>query len=239
VNIRKDGPKDLNAGADLKGKAKSKETFDGVVLKKPPSSAKPPSTIKQSLRATSAKPPSSATTTVRRGRSAAAQERVKPAKAPLEEVIEEEEEVVERVHVGPRRDDRAMTIDVAATVIPVPAPRRLNVARSAVTVSTTRVQIQKRVYQASKPVIVEDEDDEAHRAYKKRRTSSDAPEDDLAVEQEIEPEVQEADPNGDQWDDLDADDADDPLMVSEYVNEIFNYLKEVEVRISDNLCPSY
>ena len=39
----------------------------------------------------------------------------------------------------------------------------------------------------------------------------------------------EADPEGDQWDDLDAEDTDDPLMVSEYVHEIFSYLKEVEV----------
>ena len=33
----------------------------------------------------------------------------------------------------------------------------------------------------------------------------------------------EADPDGDQWDDLDAEDADDPLMVSEYIDEIFTY----------------
>lgn len=33
----------------------------------------------------------------------------------------------------------------------------------------------------------------------------------------------------DAWDDLDAEDADDPLMVSEYVVEIFEYLKKVEV----------
>lgn len=31
------------------------------------------------------------------------------------------------------------------------------------------------------------------------------------------------------WDDLDADDVDDPLMVSEYVVEIFNYLREQEL----------
>ena len=31
----------------------------------------------------------------------------------------------------------------------------------------------------------------------------------------------EVDPDGEQWDDLDAEDADDPLMVSEYVHEIF------------------
>ncbi len=33
-----------------------------------------------------------------------------------------------------------------------------------------------------------------------------------------------------QWDDLDAGDEFDSLMVSEYVNEIFVYLKELEVR---------
>ncbi|KAH3668459.1 hypothetical protein OGAPHI_002213 [Ogataea philodendri] len=32
------------------------------------------------------------------------------------------------------------------------------------------------------------------------------------------------------WDDLDADDADDPLMVSEYVNDIFEYLHELEIK---------
>jgi G2/mitotic-specific cyclin 1/2 len=31
------------------------------------------------------------------------------------------------------------------------------------------------------------------------------------------------------WDDLDAADANDPLMVSDYVVEIFNYLRELEV----------
>lgn len=32
------------------------------------------------------------------------------------------------------------------------------------------------------------------------------------------------------WDDLDAEDAEDPLMVSEYVNEIFAYMRQLEVR---------
>ncbi|UZJ53558.1 hypothetical protein CBS101457_002878 [Exobasidium rhododendri] len=31
------------------------------------------------------------------------------------------------------------------------------------------------------------------------------------------------------WEDLDAEDADDPLMVAEYVNEIFDYMKELEM----------
>jgi hypothetical protein len=34
------------------------------------------------------------------------------------------------------------------------------------------------------------------------------------------------------WDDLDAADANDPQMVSEYVNEIFDYLRKLEVLVS-------
>ncbi|KZV68370.1 hypothetical protein PENSPDRAFT_582519 [Peniophora sp. CONT] len=44
---------------------------------------------------------------------------------------------------------------------------------------------------------------------------------------EIEAEA-EADPEGEGWRDLDAEDEGDPLMVSEYVGEIFDYLKEIE-----------
>ena len=40
-------------------------------------------------------------------------------------------------------------------------------------------------------------------------------------------EEHEADPEGDEWDDLDAEDAD--VMVNEYVAEIFKYMKEMEV----------
>ena len=94
---------------------------------------------------------------------------------------------------------------------------------------------------------------EANRVFKKRRTSSEAPEDpkedvkehveagdricDIA-ERELQKHLQdlereaEADPNGPDWEDLDAEDADDPMMVSEYVNEIFDYLKVIEVRFS-------
>lgn len=39
------------------------------------------------------------------------------------------------------------------------------------------------------------------------------------------------------WEDLDAEDAEDPLMVSEYVNEIFEYLKKLEPETQPN--PSY
>jgi G2/mitotic-specific cyclin 1/2 len=94
---------------------------------------------------------------------------------------------------------------------------------------------------------------EANRVFKKRRTLSEAPEDrkddvkehveagdqirDIA-EMELQKHLQdtgreaEADPNGPDWEDLDAEDVDDPMMVSEYVTEIFDYLKVVEVRFS-------
>jgi hypothetical protein len=80
-------------------------------------------------------------------------------------------------------------------------------------------------------VEVEDEA-ESSRVFKKRRTSSDAPEeaeDERPWAKYIDDEP-EADPNGDQWEDLDEEDADDPLMVSEYVNDIFNYFKSIEVK---------
>lgn len=36
------------------------------------------------------------------------------------------------------------------------------------------------------------------------------------------------------WEDLDAEDADDPLMVAEYVNEIFDYMKDLEMTTMPN-----
>ncbi|KAI0264671.1 cyclin-like protein [Gloeopeniophorella convolvens] len=97
-----------------------------------------------------------------------------------------------------------------------------------------------------------------HRVFKKRRTSSDLPEafvDEVKEEVEVEDQIRdiaeqelqrhlgdiarelEADPDGDQWDDLDAEDVDDPMMVSEYVTEIFDYLKVVEQTTLPN--PNY
>lgn len=45
------------------------------------------------------------------------------------------------------------------------------------------------------------------------------------------PKVEERQPAKDEgWEDLDAEDHDDPLMVTEYVEEIFNYMRKLEVR---------
>ncbi|KAJ1963930.1 G2/mitotic-specific cyclin [Dispira parvispora] len=38
------------------------------------------------------------------------------------------------------------------------------------------------------------------------------------------------------WDDLDAEDVDDPLMVAEYVNEIFDYMRKLELKSLPNPC---
>jgi hypothetical protein len=73
-------------------------------------------------------------------------------------------------------------------------------------------------------------------AHKKRRISSD---DDEAVVLKIYEEATVSDPvpavvnpEDGEPDDLDKEDLDDPLMVSEYVGEIFQYLRKVEVSIS-------
>lgn len=79
---------------------------------------------------------------------------------------------------------------------------------------------------------------EEDRVFKKRRTSSEAPEEVKSFDEQHEvaqalelgvDSEPEADPNGHDWDDLDAEDVDDPLMVSEYVSEIFLYMKQTEV----------
>ena len=74
---------------------------------------------------------------------------------------------------------------------------------------------------------------------KKRRTSSETPEEARleAIEEESDAPLENAEPEqaamqtteAQDWDDLDREDDDDPLMVSEYAADIFNYLKHLEV----------
>lgn len=96
-------------------------------------------------------------------------------------------------------------------------------------------------------VVVEDEevaeDEDEIRAHKKRRISEDDVEVDLQIRDIISsPEMPLAEEiidvvdakaeEDDDVKDLDQDDLDDPLMVAEYVGEIFEYLKEVEVSVA-------
>ncbi|KAJ4466932.1 cyclin-like protein [Lentinula edodes] len=134
-------------------------------------------------------------------------------------------------------DDTAMIVD--------PPPRKvlpaLTIPKSLANlrdIPHTRTSARRSAHQ------VPDDDLEAERVFKKARTSSDVPED--AVQEQwadqheldaLEEEEVEADPNGPDWDDLDQDDGDDPVMVSEYVVEIFEYFKKIEVQTMPN--PNY
>ncbi|KAJ1726064.1 G2/mitotic-specific cyclin, partial [Coemansia biformis] len=60
------------------------------------------------------------------------------------------------------------------------------------------------------------------RAFSSLRTLARPVELELALEKEAVPEKD--------WEDIDADDADDPLMVSEYVSEIIDYMREREMK---------
>ncbi|KAJ7157973.1 g2/mitotic-specific cyclin cdc13 [Mycena crocata] len=82
-------------------------------------------------------------------------------------------------------------------------------------------------------------DDDEQPTSKRQRTSSVGPDDveEIAAELTVYSDDEEADPDGDQWEDLDAEDWDDPLMVSEYVVDIQRYLKEAEMSTMPN--PSY
>ena len=198
----------------VKGKEKenTKESFDGVVLKAKPTATRPP--LRTVGTKQIAKPVASRT--VRKEKEAA----VVPTKV-----------------VGkPVKDDHAMAVDPPVVSGPIkrgPPPA-------------------KDVRQPSKPLYtresrskiqlpVEEDDAEDHRDMKRRRTSSETPEYKQAAEEvllaaRINAELEayaneiEADPENSPWDDLDADDVDDPLMVSEYVVDIFKYLRQVEVR---------
>ncbi|KAG2130495.1 cyclin-like protein [Suillus cothurnatus] len=212
------------AAKDGKGKGKevappTKETFDGVVIK-----AKPTIPLRQITAPTR-----------RTTRSVIAPE-VKPLKDVKEEPLV--------------NDEDAMAVDDHP---PAPEPsRRVSTRRSGantqqvITQEVQRIQTTRRtsshlVFKAEAQDEVQDD-----RVFKKRRTSSDAPETDIDEQAQHEAEVAavldvdvapEADPDGDEWDDLDAEDSDDPLMVSEYVVEIFKYMKLNELTTLPN--PEY
>ena len=115
-----------------------------------------------------------------------------------------------------------------APIVEIPhanATTRGATARSNTTTSTTRKIIAHR----KAPSIEEVEEEPVQ---KKRRTSSEVGDLPLeAIEEEFDSEaaVGPAVVEVQDWDDLDREDDDDPLMVSEYVVDIFNYLKCVEV----------
>jgi hypothetical protein len=136
--------------------------------------------------------------------------------------------------VTTRRANIARVTSVSAATTNVKATSNTELAPHKVTASTTRAKrVHARHVAAAKSREVVDEEDEP--VHKKRRISSD---DDEVVALKIHEEAAVSDPapviakpEDGEPDDLDKEDMDDPLMVSEYVGEIFQYLRKVEVSI--------
>ncbi|KAF9457551.1 cyclin-like protein [Collybia nuda] len=166
-------------------------------------------------------------------------------------------EVKEDNEVVKVSDDNAMIVDPPPPTLPSITVRKSIIAKENAAAAIRRSDAHRRASARSIATAQRQaaEDVEADRVFKKRRTSSEAPEDSEATEEaklraeeeeaavriaeelEAYAEEPEADPDNSPWDDLDADDNDDPLMVSEYVVEIFNYLKQVELTTMPN--PNY
>lgn len=168
---------------------------------------------------------------------------LKPARQPL------------RTTVGPRVAPVASKETVARRKFTVASTNREVVGhRRAISHSSAKGDEAATVASTSQPADTVD-DEEAPRVFKRRFTTpkgSPPPSPRVAlppVEVEAEVETQQTIPDESQveaervaahledlaeddedWDDLDADDDDDPLMVSEYVIEVCQYMKEVEAR---------
>ncbi|KAI0674570.1 cyclin-like protein [Trametes maxima] len=211
---------------DPKGKERVKEIkekFEGVVLKQTTTT-----TVRKPLRVVKDSSTTTAVAATRRTRSttASAQPQTQPLHGHHLEVLRE-------------HDEDAMAVDPHPPA-PIPSPKRFIAAREAVLTGVPAAsRVPRRI--SARSLKAEEDEEEASRAHKKRRTSSDTPDVAAIHEEEVEnavvPRELEADPEDDHWDDLDAEDADDPLMVSEYVVEIFEYLKEVEQTTMPN--PNY
>lgn len=201
-------PSNKPAAATLKGK--EKETFDGVVIKpKGVATRQPLRTVAGTRQAVTA--------AVKKG-----------TKAEPEVVV--------------IADENAMVVD-PPVALPSIAVRKSNLIKES---QSTSRRLSLRSANVLAPSRVEDDLEDDQPVHKKRRTSSVGPEDAiytketshltaeeahnarLAAEMEAFANEVEADPENSPWDDLDADD-DDPLMVNEYAQDIFKYLKQVEV----------
>lgn len=128
--------------------------------------------------------------------------------------------------VAPRR-----VVSVATRSIRAPAPTRSASAQSIradVPAPADAPVEDGRTRTKHQPTPEEDSDGPAH---KRRRTSSiDAEEASRAVAQVTEKSFNIEVADGEEiWTDLDKDDDGDPLMVSEYVIDIFEYMMELEV----------
>ena len=133
----------------------------------------------------------------------------------------------------------------AVPVVEIPtATYSRTTSRVKASTSTTATTATRRSAQKKTVVAVDSDVEVLEEPFAKRRRTSSEVGDDALLEnivEESEPvdagvenigtgAVEDIIEQEQDWDDLDRDDDDDPLMVSEYVADIFNYLKVVEVR---------
>ncbi|KAH0834896.1 cyclin-like protein [Lanmaoa asiatica] len=208
------------APKELKGKGNdppsAKAKFDGVVIKsKPPPSAgnrQPLSTVAATRRASKAIVP-------------------QPKVRPLANVKEEPAP-------APAHTNDAMAVDLVPSALRA-NPKGVYRPSTATTSHVIKHEVQRadlsKRTASHLNVKTDTREEDDNRVFKKRRTSDDLFEEQDEHEAQVAASLDvginsepEADPNGDEWDDLDAEDGDDPLMVSEYVTEIFDYMKRVE-----------
>lgn len=125
-----------------------------------------------------------------------------------------------------------------------PAAGKRLVARAVSVAREATAPIEEKVEAEAEPVVLEPivepelveepvvetlELDET-RQYKRRHTDTKPLQDDSQAEADrVAAELEAAEPSVQLWDDLDADDWDDPIMVSEYVSDVCVYLKQIEV----------
>jgi G2/mitotic-specific cyclin 1/2 len=202
------------AAAPLKGK--EKEVLDGVILKPRAIGA-----LRQPLRTVASRQTTQKTTVIVDAKHATAKR-------------SEQKDAVQ--------NDQAMAVDPPPKV-PLPS---ITTRRSNVSTKISAGAGHNRVASRSSRGTLQGEYEEP--VQKKRRTSSPSPEDARAVQEaralaeekahneRLAAEMQafanevEHDPENCPWDDLDTEDSDDHLMVSEYVQDIFTYMKKLEVR---------
>ena len=224
--------KDTLGSKTVKGKENPKERFDGITLKDKPS--------------TDVKKRTAGPVTRRTTRRTA----VAPPPQPESEDVKEETKAKAVPEVLAVIDENAMVIDPVSSALVPPVfvpPISKRESKDVIEPAATHPPETRHTFPRVLDPVAEEDEEELSRVFKKRRTSSeppaDAPEEPqqeeraLSVEIAAQPHIfvdpePEADPNGDEWQDLDEEDEDDPLMVSEYVGEIFQYLKELEVRSS-------
>lgn len=137
------------------------------------------------------------------------------------------------------KDEDAMVVDHPVPVVLVPAvPKHVaeRTARTRVSTSASRSNGNPASSRATfRKTALEDnlETVEEEPVHKKRKTSPELGDEDdsEALEELVDSEyaIEQLDEADEGWDDLDKDDFDDPMQASEYVNEIFDYLKSIEV----------